>query len=213
MKYFIVSDIHGNYDKLIKALSDNNFNSEIDTLVVDGDAFDRGNQNKKVLQFLMSLPHRILIRGNHDLRLEQIINGASLQYYDIHNGTDITLEEFFGKDFPKKKDDSLLPLIHQYLNELKWYVKIGDYVITHTWLPFCEWEYSDKWEEADDDYWEDIIWDDQVDFLKYVKFPFKLITGHRPTWYVRYRLKLNNIVDNTITKKNTIKSFFIIVFL
>ena len=34
MKYFFVSDIHGCYDKLITALTNNNFDSEKDTLVI-----------------------------------------------------------------------------------------------------------------------------------------------------------------------------------
>ena len=57
MRYVIVSDIHGQYDKLIEALNKVNFDKEKDTLISNGDAFDRGNQNKQVLEFVMSLPN------------------------------------------------------------------------------------------------------------------------------------------------------------
>ena len=87
MKYFFVSDIHGCYSKLVKALAIADFDMEKDTLVSVGDPFDRGSQSKEVLDFILSCPNHIIIIGNHDWRLRQLIKRPSLYtQYDITNG-------------------------------------------------------------------------------------------------------------------------------
>ena len=92
MKYFCVSDIHGQYDLLIKSLEDKGFNKETDTLIVVGDSFDRGMQSHEVLEYILSCPNRILLMGNHDLRLMELIGTPYLAAsYDISNGVPQTL--------------------------------------------------------------------------------------------------------------------------
>ncbi len=74
MIYFCVSDIHGYYDVLIKALSDSGYedNNKNHKLVVVGDMVDRGPQNKEVLEYVegkVSNQEAILVMGNHDVFL------------------------------------------------------------------------------------------------------------------------------------------------
>ena len=89
-KYFFVSDIHSYCDRLIAALDAAGFESTNPNhvLVVLGDVFDRGQQSWKTYQFLKKLPRKILIRGNHeDLLVDMINRGAVNDLIDIHNGT------------------------------------------------------------------------------------------------------------------------------
>lgn len=61
-----VGDIHGSYDRLQQTLEHCKF-SDSDILYSVGDFTDRGNQNVKVLDFLMSLKNFRPVCGNHDL--------------------------------------------------------------------------------------------------------------------------------------------------
>ena len=96
MRYFFISDVHGNYEKMVAALEANHFNKEKDTLVSVGDPFDRGSKSKEVLEYIMSCPNRILLWGNHDRRLYLLLNcsGYSYNYYDYQNGVLETLISF-----------------------------------------------------------------------------------------------------------------------
>ena len=90
---FIVSDIHSFYTPFKKALDEKGFdaNSENHWLIVCGDAFDRGTESKEVLNFLLSLERKILVKGNHDLLLQELISRGYPQYHDSRNGTKQTV--------------------------------------------------------------------------------------------------------------------------
>ena len=66
MKYYFVSDVHGEYDKMVAALNASGFDPQKDTIVSLGDAIDRGEKSREVVEYLLSCPNRILIMGNHD---------------------------------------------------------------------------------------------------------------------------------------------------
>lgn len=95
IRYFITSDIHGFYDEFRKALTRAGFdeNNPNHHLVVCGDIFDRGEQPLQIYDFLRSLPkeRRILIRGNHESLLKDLINRGYPESHDLHNGTYDTL--------------------------------------------------------------------------------------------------------------------------
>lgn len=63
---YVISDIHGEYDKYIKMLGLINFSDE-DELYVLGDVVDRGSEPVKVLLDMMSRANVFPIMGNHDL--------------------------------------------------------------------------------------------------------------------------------------------------
>ena len=80
MRFFVVSDIHSFYEPLIKALDGAGFDASNPDhwLVVCGDCFDRGPDSGLVLQFLMTLERKILIKGNHDSFLKDNTFNKSL---------------------------------------------------------------------------------------------------------------------------------------
>ena len=71
MKYYVVSDVHGYYTQLIKALKEAGFfdDKEPNQLIVCGDLLDRGNEAKEVSDFMLQLKDEgklIYVLGNHE---------------------------------------------------------------------------------------------------------------------------------------------------
>ena len=62
---FVVSDIHGCYDKFLNLLERMRF-GDADTLYMLGDAVDRGADGIRALRDLMGRKNAVMLRGNHD---------------------------------------------------------------------------------------------------------------------------------------------------
>lgn len=102
MRYIFVSDIHGEYDKLVEELAYKHAVLSRDTIVFLGDCFDRGVWNQRLLDFIDHLRNKIIVLGNHDIALytmlEQASRGEEVYHTtnDIHNGTIQTLFNLAG---------------------------------------------------------------------------------------------------------------------
>lgn len=190
MRYVFVSDIHGQFDKLMEALHKVHFNPDADTIVSLGDPFDRGPQSWEVLEFLMSCPNRILVWGNHDLRLRELLIGADYpQSYDKSNGMLETLCSFCGTKVytigvglhQLKCDDDKrerCKLLWQYFDECVYAVEWSDLVGTHAWIPvaidyrktkYDKWgvamtttvlKYDKNWRSVSRSCWNETAWGD-----------------------------------------------------
>ncbi len=157
MKYFITSDIHSFYDELIFELNKKGYNKEDSNhiLIVCGDIFDRGTKPLEVYNFLRNIPkeRRILIKGNHEQLLKELVQRGYPANRDIHNRTYETLFYFCGFN-PDIKDELLKDLynnskgtteeIHQKYHDLS--TKI-DYELFHNdkLYEILEWLNSDEW--------------------------------------------------------------------
>ena len=110
MKLFVVSDIHSFYKPLIKALDEAGFdrNNEDHWLISCGDCFDRGPDSVELLHYLMSLDRKILIKGNHDLLLEDLCKRGFPYSHDKSNGTVRTVQDFGGSPLPSDFANSCL---------------------------------------------------------------------------------------------------------
>jgi serine/threonine protein phosphatase 1 len=148
MKYFLFSDIHGEYDALIESLQGAGFDLENPEhfLIGLGDYFDRGSQNEFVLVFLMSMLEqgRIkLIRGNHD---DMLLNFLTLNiakaFNDLrYNGLDKTIDGLAGEKvkFPnlegyiaaKNMVLKNYPNLIEFLKNMEEVINIDNYVLTH----------------------------------------------------------------------------------
>ena len=62
---YVMSDIHGCYDKYMNMLSKINFSCD-DTLYILGDVVDRGNGGMKVILDAAARENVITLKGNHD---------------------------------------------------------------------------------------------------------------------------------------------------
>ena len=103
MKYYVTADIHGFYSEFEKALRESGYYDELDPhkLIILGDLFDRGQEAKKLQQFVMdNRDDLILIRGNHeDLFVEMVTDDEGLPYsHHVSNGTYQTALQLTGWD-------------------------------------------------------------------------------------------------------------------
>ena len=62
---YVVSDIHGHYDKYLELLQKIEFSAD-DTLYVLGDVIDRGPDGCRILQDMMGRSNMVPILGNHE---------------------------------------------------------------------------------------------------------------------------------------------------
>lgn len=88
MSIYVIPDIHGEYDKLLRLMKKiNEVKESEDTLVFLGDYIDRGNKSKEVIDYICKLhqseDHIITLLGNHD---EAFWNGVeNIDNLDIYN--------------------------------------------------------------------------------------------------------------------------------
>lgn len=195
MKYFFVSDIHGQYDKLIDALDAAQFDCNKDTLVVLGDSFDRGPQSLEVLDFILNCPNKILVWGNHDIRLKKLMMGYSESYYDYHNGVLQTIQSFIqNAAIPSihlgiqiltsdERFKDVVNKLYSYFNQCVWVIKWEDLYATHALLPSYE-----SLEEITTMEWGDLVWGNTEVFYsskEYLMFDKPIIVGHWHAWRFR----------------------------
>lgn len=68
-----MGDIHGAYKALIQCLERSGFDSKTDQLIQLGDIVDGYPEVFEVMETLLSIPNKILIKGNHDVWLDSFI--------------------------------------------------------------------------------------------------------------------------------------------
>ena len=126
---YVMSDLHGSYEKFIKMLSEISFSKD-DTLYILGDIIDRGEGGVKLLQELSMMPNVFPILGNHELMalevLEPLLQEITEENYDttltpdlllkmLHwqqDGGDVTLKQF--KALPVEERFALLDYLKDF---------------------------------------------------------------------------------------------------
>ena len=192
-KLFVLTDVHGHFTEMRAALDASGFDRENDEhiFLCLGDLFDRGNENKKVYNYVSTLPRKILIKGNHEERLEEIINGEDMNFFDAINGTDITMKEFFHissiADSEKVHNSRMAEELSEFLATFKDYYETEHYVFVHAWIPIYVEDrkpyFLPEWRTADAQAWKDARWQDWVALYdkESAKLPNKIIVcGHHP---------------------------------
>lgn len=193
-KLFVVSDIHGYASILKKSLRDAGFDPQdpAHLLICCGDCFDRGSENQAVMEYLQSIPNKVLVRGNHEDMLEQAILRGTIGPLELLNGTAGTLEEFFG--FHSIDASGKLTLSNSVKSELLAftdqmvdYFETEKYVFVHGWVPLnMEWgemKLRPDWRTASPAAWERarfIGWNKA--YKQRLTLPDKtVVCGHRGT--------------------------------
>jgi hypothetical protein len=113
-KYFAISDVHGCASYAKKAVKKAGFDPKNPNhfLVVLGDVFDRGTENEAVFEWLSSLKNVILVRGNHEQLMKEMIERGYPIGRDVHNGTCDTVLEIMGHTRKELSDalDKVAPM-------------------------------------------------------------------------------------------------------
>ena len=140
MRYFIISDIHGYYSVLKEELDKQGFDKYKDTLISLGDNFDRGDENWEMYRFLSTLPNVILIRGNHEDCLVDMIQRGYPEGHDEHNKTINTAIEIMKHyDLTNYYDIQALmnTEFYRWLTSDIWkdYIEFDNLILTHSTIP------------------------------------------------------------------------------
>lgn len=95
---YLVTDVHGYFSHLEKALRLAHFNPAVDRLFLGGDSVDRGPESKKILDWLLKV-FVYSVRGNHE---QFCIDSAEFGISSLHleNGG-----EWFDELSPKERDE------------------------------------------------------------------------------------------------------------
>ncbi len=155
MKYYVVADVHGFYDLMIKALTEKGYfeDKEPHKLVICGDLFDRGSQAKEMEKFVVDLLEKdeiILIRGNHedlmlDLvnRLDEFVEMGIEHTHHYRNRTVRTLMDLTESSLGRIKQQSgvvadrmrATPFLQKIIPAMKDYLETEHFIFVHGWIP------------------------------------------------------------------------------
>lgn len=167
VKFFVVSDVHSGYTEMKKALDDAGFdpNNHDHLFVSCGDNFDRLDESQRVLNYLMSLPRKILVRGNHEDLMQNLFVTRDPHSHDYHNGTVKTIDDLAPNILSTYRrigqvEKLLTPLFDQMVD----YFETEHYIFVHSWLP-TTFDFEKRrnvimndWRNADKEEWEDARW-------------------------------------------------------
>ena len=190
--HYVISDIHGCYEKFIKLLNEINF-SESDILYVLGDVVDRGPKPMEVFQEIMKRNNVVFIQGNHERMFEYFVSEMGLDMsltkctedmrltylLWIREGGVSTDEGFYNLPIEEKQ------AIIKYIEDAPVYEEVDvngkHYVLAHAGIQNYDsskklYEYNDvDFLEGRTDYSRPLF--DNLDYI--------LVTGHTPTFYFR----------------------------
>ena len=154
MKYYVVADVHGFFDEMVKALTEQGYftDKQPHKLIICGDLFDRGTQNKEVEEFVLGLIEKdeiILIRGNHEDLITECVDklptyalmGTHSHHYT--NGAINTIIDLTGCTFDEMRTApeqtaakmKQTGFYQKILPAMKNYYETQNYIFVHGWIP------------------------------------------------------------------------------
>lgn len=175
-KFFVVSDVHSYYTVLKNALEEKGFdpNNNDHWLVVCGDVFDRGDESDEVLHYIMSIEQKILVKGNHDILLEELCMREFPYTYDSSNGTRRTVQDIGGMGYGRPFDECCQITWNKtarYRELLVNYFETKNYIFVHSWIPLSKQDYipvyNPDWRNANQNEWDDAMWGNPFAFAEY----------------------------------------------
>ena len=161
MKLFVVSDVHSFYTPLMTALEEAGFDRENKEhwLIVCGDLFDRGPESSQLLEYVTSLPRKILVRGNHDDLFEKMCHRGYAERHDIINGTMSTVCDLAPSALTLTDAcTTAYARTEEYRNQLVNYFETKNYIFVHGWIPCESTSYKQDWRDANHEEWESARW-------------------------------------------------------
>ena len=182
MRLFVCSDLHSFFTPFKKALDDAGFipNYSEHKLIVCGDVWDRGSESYKLMQYLDSLTNVVLIRGNHEDLLEEMLSRGYGEKHDIANSTVWTVCQLADAIGVKAKSTyevckAVEEFVKPFLNKFVNYLETKNFLFVHSWIP-CKvrfegegeskpwytrnktYAYMPDWREANEVEWEEARW-------------------------------------------------------
>ena len=188
MKYFVSADIHGFYNEWMLALKEKQFdiNNPDHKIILCGDMFDRGRQPKEIIDFILAHKDKvILIRGNHEDLMEEMIARNKNTAMDLSNGTAQTIVDLYPNwlitEFYLSKIAKETRL-QEVLDLCVDYYETEHYIFVHGWIPIVEncYLYDKDWRKARKERWEKARWQNPVMMYRYKVYESNktIVCGH-----------------------------------
>ncbi|MCF7927058.1 MAG: metallophosphoesterase [Candidatus Izimaplasma sp.] len=150
-KFFVMSDIHSEYDMMITALKEKGFEEDNNNhkIIIVGDILDRGDQGHKLIVFIGKLIEADRIQGvlgNHDQFLIDFLDekfkavGFNIRYNGFGKTVKLVSDEvtiyadklkYLPKKFKKK-----YPLFSSWVKKLPLYLEFQKHIFVHGALNF-----------------------------------------------------------------------------
>ncbi len=195
-KYFILSDIHSQFDLFESAIIKAGFEKSNPNhiMIIAGDILDRGSQGDLLIRYLEELiriDRLIGVIGNHDAFLIDILNhnylldkvvfniekngfietlklGSKKPITDINEPTLDLIRETFENEYE---------VFTKWIKELPLYLEYNHHVIVHGFLDFS----LDDWHETSNRF---AVWERGYNNSVPKNFTKKIIFGHTPNYYI-----------------------------
>jgi serine/threonine protein phosphatase 1 len=182
---YIVSDIHGEYDKFIEMLKLIQFNP-FDEMYILGDVVDRGGESIKLLQYIMNQSNMHMLLGNHEEMMLGWIkhNDYGLFHCWLNNGGQSTYSQFYA--LPKDQQESII----QYLSKLPLYKIIDSYILVHAGI---ETEIKNFMFNQDKEF---MLWAREEFINQNNTSDYTIIFGHTPTGFMSNNRPMKIWYDN-----------------
>lgn len=177
MSTYVLSDLHGQYDKFMDMLKLTKFNDN-DKMYILGDIFDRGPDPLKILDYIICKKNIDFIPGNHEYMFLEFYNTYDARLWS-YNGGKTTMTQLM------KRGEDYLKALYDYLTKLP-LVKIHDkFILTHAglYLPKNQNQYTLQeilsLQNAEFNLWSRSNINNERQYKDYT-----VICGHTPTLYV-----------------------------
>ena len=203
-KFFVVSDVHGFYDEMIEALDKAGFDKHnSDHLLIScGDNFDRGPKPVEVMRYLIGLPRKVLVKGNHESLLRDLCDRGYPGGHDYSNGTYDTVLEFGNAGLGNSFDECCLVTYQRtknFIDDMVNYFETKNYIFVHSFVPLKKldslpmyytrnrkYEIDPDWRHAHASAWEEARWGNPFELAEQGFLPDKtLVFGHWGTYEQR----------------------------
>ena len=172
---YVVSDIHGNYNLLVKLLNKIKF-SKKDTLYILGDIIDKGKDVRKLLNLLFYKisKNTIILAGNHEYDFIKFVTGLIKR--DVSDKEMVEeCKKFLGVEYLTLEE------IDEIMN-FAYYYEEDDFILVHAGIPFNENGNPIALESATI---EDLVYDRKFKNENFLPNNCKcVIFGHTPTCYI-----------------------------
>lgn len=177
MSTYVLSDLHGQYNKFMDMLKLTKFNDN-DKMYILGDIFDRGPDPLKILDYIICKKNIDFIPGNHEYMFLEFYNTYDARLW-LYNGGKTTMTQLM------KRGEDYLKALYDYLTKLP-LVKIHDkFILTHAglYLPKNQNQYTLQeilsLQNAEFNLWSRSNINNERQYKDYT-----VICGHTPTLYV-----------------------------
>lgn len=197
---YVMSDIHGMYDKYLKMMELIDL-KEDDRLYVLGDVVDRGPDSMKILLDMMKRPNVLGIVGNHELMmmscmdillseindafLDSLEDESIMKLYDwVYNGGNSTMQAF--KRLSEAEQNDVIAYIMNFTAYDEVMGNGNHYLLVHAGIAhFDENKPLDEYELVD------FVWTRPDWAVPYYQDPQQfVVVGHTPTWTMSGEAKI-----------------------